>query len=116
MSSKTLSIQRIASYLLGALYGHSGAGGYCHVAVDDGNLTDGTLWWCRQQAVEHPDYDCRGSQQITLLLVPVLRVLHHDLGGEDGLADWVETARTSPEYVRGEGDGGWAHLDGCITP
>ena len=31
-------------------------GGYCHIALDDGNVEDGYLWWCREECRKHGDH------------------------------------------------------------
>ena len=33
------------------------AGGNLHVCLDDGNMEDGNVWWCLQEAAKEKDLD-----------------------------------------------------------
>ena len=37
-------------------YSFNGAGGYCHIALDDGNLEDEFLLFCQDECEKHEDY------------------------------------------------------------
>jgi hypothetical protein len=36
-------------------YERNPAGGNLHVCLDDGNMEDGNVWWCLQEAAKHKD-------------------------------------------------------------
>jgi hypothetical protein len=37
-------------------YLFNGAGGYCHIALDEGNLEDGSLFFCQGECEKHEDF------------------------------------------------------------
>lgn len=49
----------------------NGTGGYCHIALDDGNLTDQDLWFCQKECEKHND-------QIGYLIATILRNFTED--------------------------------------
>jgi len=42
--------------LIQLYYTYNGAGGYCHIALDDGNLEDESLFFCEEECEKHEDY------------------------------------------------------------
>lgn len=42
--------------LIQLYYTFNGAGGWCHIALDDGNLEDESLYFCQEECEKHEDY------------------------------------------------------------
>lgn len=42
--------------LIAFYYEHNPAGGWLHIALDDGNLEDKDIWFCQEETEKHEDW------------------------------------------------------------